>query len=135
MIKTTLLRLIIRPGRTTLDDTIDSVKDARGAVATYTYNNNRHLVNTITYAAPSGVTSTHPVSFEYDAVGNRTSMNDGLGSMSYSYDQLSRLTGETRAFVMGAYSITYGYNLADKLTSDVDPFGASFAYERWIAVR
>src|SRR2546421_123170 len=62
------------------DDTIQSVTDARGASAAYIYNNNRHLVNEIHYSAPSGITATSNVTFGYDAVGNRISMSDGLGS-------------------------------------------------------
>src|SRR6266568_9269471 len=46
------------------DDTINSVTDARGASATYSYNNNRHLVNEIDYGAPSGVTPTGNVAFD-----------------------------------------------------------------------
>jgi YD repeat-containing protein len=48
------------------DDTIQSVTDARGASATYTYNNNRHLVNTIAYSAPGGITPTSNVSYGYE---------------------------------------------------------------------
>jgi YD repeat-containing protein len=78
------------------DDTVHAVTDARGASATYTYNNNRGLVNGINYNAPSGLTATANVSFVYDAIGNRTSMTDGFGSMTYQYNQLSQLTSETR---------------------------------------
>jgi YD repeat-containing protein len=106
------------------DDTIHAVTDARGASATYTYNNNRGLVNGIAYSTPSGVTSTANVSFGYDAAGDRTSMTDGLGSVSYNYDQLSRLTSETRYFSAlsssptgGNYGISYQYNLANEVTS------------------
>jgi YD repeat-containing protein len=80
------------------DDTINSVTDARGANATYIYNNNRHLANEIHYSAPSGITPISNVTFGYDAVGNRTSMTDGNGSQTYSYDQLSRMSAETRYF-------------------------------------
>jgi YD repeat-containing protein len=113
------------------DDTVHQVSDARGASATYTYNNGRHLINEIDYNAPSGVTPTSNVSFGYDAAGNRTSMTDGLGSQSYSYDSLSRLTSETRTFSgLGAYTLGYSYNLADELVSVTDPFGAQVAYNR-----
>jgi YD repeat-containing protein len=64
-------------------------------------------------------------------------MNDGLGSMTYSYDQLSRLTSETRYFnalsyspTGGNYGISYQYNLANELTSISDPFGAQIGYTR-----
>ncbi|HYX29071.1 MAG TPA: hypothetical protein VE863_10930 [Pyrinomonadaceae bacterium] len=110
------------------DDTINWVQDGRGVKATYGYNNNRHLVSSITYpdaqSLPSGVAPTANVTFGYDAAGNRTSMNDGSGSMSYSYDQLSRMTGETKTFtgLSGSYTLNYGYNLAGELTSLSIPF-------------
>jgi len=112
------------------DDTIESVTDARGASATYGYNNSRHLVNTITYSAPSGITPTSNVSFAYDASGNRTSMTDGSGGITYRYDQLSRLDWEERTFtgLSGAYRLDYDYNLAHQLTSITDPFGAQVGY-------
>src|SRR5262249_37482792 len=65
------------------DDTINMVTDARGASATYTYNNGRHLVNQIHYTAPTGITPTADVTFDYDPAGNRKLMTDGLGSVSY----------------------------------------------------
>ncbi len=118
------------------DDTIYSVSDARGALATYSYNA-RHLPTSITYSAPTGITATPNVGYGYDAAGNRTSMTDGLGSISYSYDQLSRLTSETRYFsalwnsvTSGNYGINYQYNLANELTSITDPFGAQIGYTR-----
>ena len=103
------------------DDTVYSVTDARGATCTYGYNS-RHLVTSATHTL-SGQT-TIAVSYSYDAAGNRTSMTDGLGSVSYGYDQLSRLTSETRYFSAlwnsptgGNYGINYQYNLANELTS------------------
>jgi len=118
------------------DDTINTITDARGAVTTFGNSsqpfgyNNRHQPTIVTYAAPSGISVPAAVSFSYDGAGNRKSMTDGLGSLDYSYDQLSRLTVETRIFSVGTYSINYSYNLANQLTSLTDPFGASFAYER-----
>ncbi|MGZ5483994.1 MAG: hypothetical protein ACXWID_18710, partial [Pyrinomonadaceae bacterium] len=112
------------------------VTDARGASATYSYNNNRHLVNTITYSAPGGITPTSNVTFGYDAAGNRTSMTDGLGSVSYQFNSLSRTTSEGRTFndpnnpVMNGVSktISYDYNLAGQVTSITDPFNATINY-------
>jgi YD repeat-containing protein len=110
------------------DDTVQSVTDARGAVATFSYNN-RHQTTGISYSAPSGIISPAPVTYGYDAAGNRTSMTDGSGSMTYHYDQLSRLTSEARAFTVstgtvaptGTYTLSYGYNLASELISIKDP--------------
>ena len=39
-----------------------------------------------------------PVNIGYDAAGNRTSMADGTGSVSYGYNNLSQLISETRQF-------------------------------------
>ncbi len=114
------------------DDALQKITGARGASATYGYNNNRHLPNTITYYAPTGVASTPNVSFEYDAAGNRTSMTDGSGSVTYHYDQLSRMDWEERTFtgLSGAYRLDYDYNLAGQLTSLVEPtqFGSTLSY-------
>ena len=112
------------------DDTINSVTDARGASATYGYvGNNRRLVTSVTYSAPSGVTPTSNVSFGYDAVGNRISMSDGLGSKTYSYNQLSRLMSEARTFNgVGTFTLSYDYNLAGELKKITDPTNMSINY-------
>ncbi|HJT64840.1 MAG TPA: S8 family serine peptidase [Pyrinomonadaceae bacterium] len=108
-----------------------TITDARGAKATFTYNP-RHLVTNIAYdtsQAPN-VAHTDPVSFAYDGAGNRMSMNDGLGTMSYAYDQLSRLTSETRNFTSaGSFTLTYGsYNMSGQLTSFTNPWGVQMGY-------
>ncbi len=109
------------------DDTILSVTDARGASATYTYNY-RHLVTGISYAG-AGITATPNVSFGYDSAGNRTSMMDGFGVKTYSYNELSQLISETRAFAnVGTYTIGYDYNLAGELKRITDPSGAYTDY-------
>jgi YD repeat-containing protein len=111
------------------DGTIQKVTDARGASQTFVYNN-RHLVTSISYTVPggSGITVPATSTFAYDAAGNRTSMNDGVGNVSFSYDQMSRLTSETRHFNDlagwpggGNYTLAYQYNLAGALTSLTQP--------------
>src|SRR5205807_2584248 len=104
------------------DDTIKKVTDARGATATYGYiGNNRRLVTSIAYNAPSGVTPTATVSFGYDAIGNRTLINDGFGSKSYDYNQLSQLMSETRTLNgVGTFTLSYDYNLAGELKKITD---------------
>jgi RHS repeat-associated protein len=110
------------------DDTVQTVTDARGATTNLGYNA-RHLVTAVNYGVPGGVAATPNASFDYDAAGNRTSMTDGLGSVSYGYDQLSRLTSETRTFSgLGSYSLSYAYNLAGELTSVTNPWGSVVAY-------
>jgi Tol biopolymer transport system component len=117
------------------DDTIQSVTDARGASATYVYNN-RHLVTSIAYTPSSGVTATAPVSYVYDAAGNRTSMKDGLGSKSYSYNQFSQLMSETRTFndpnntaINGVTkTLSYDFNLAGELKRITDSTNMTINY-------
>ena len=117
------------------DDTLYRVKDARGVYATYSYNDNRHLLTGVAYTVPSGVSPSidpaPPVGFEYDAVGNRTLMTDGLGKVEYGYDALSRMMWEKRTFAPlnnAAYTINYDYNLTGELKSVTDPFGARVEY-------
>jgi YD repeat-containing protein len=111
------------------DDTVQTVTDARGATTTFGYNN-RGLVTGITYGVIGGVAPTPNVTFGYDSAGNRTSMTDGLGSVSYVYNTLSQLTSETRTFtgVPGTYALTYDYNLAGQLTSINNPWSAQVGY-------
>jgi len=108
------------------DDTTNFVTDARGAKTIFGYNP-RHLVVSISYDLSNlvpgqSVAPTSNVSFTYDAAGNRQTMSDGMGSVSYSYDNLSQLTSETRGFneTGGAYTLAYSYNLAGELTSIID---------------
>src|ERR1043166_5560096 len=119
-------------GYTYFDDGLpQTITDGRGAKTTLTYNS-RHLITNLTYdtSQAPGVASTSNVSFGYDNAGNRTSMTDGLGSMSYTYDQLSRLPSATRTFSgVGTYTLTYGgYNRAGQLTSFTNPWNAQVGY-------
>jgi YD repeat-containing protein len=102
--------------------------DGRGATTTFAYNG-RHLPTSITYGIPGGVAATPNVSFAYNAAGNRTSMTDGLGSVSYAYNQLSQLTSETRTFTgVGSFVLSYQYNLAGELTSITNHWGVQVGY-------
>jgi YD repeat-containing protein len=63
-------------------------------------------------------------------------MSDGPGSVSYHYDQLSRLDSETRTINgVGSFPLNYDYNLAGELASVTDPFGAQVSYARDTAGR
>lgn len=111
------------------DDTLQTVTDARGASATFSYNA-RHLVTGISYSAPSGITGTSAVSYGYDAAGNRTGMTDGSGNTTYQYNTISQLETETRSFngLSGSFALSYTYNLAGQLQSVTDPFSSTINY-------
>lgn len=112
-----------------LDDTLNVVTDARGATTTYDYNA-RRLTKSLTYG---GGYSAPNVTFTYDAAGNRSSMAEsGFGSVNYNYDQISRLTSESRYFndLSQSFTLTYAYNVGNELTSIAEPsqFGSSVNY-------
>ncbi len=125
-------RVTPEQGRTTYnytaDDLMQTVTDARGATRTFVYDS-RHLVTNINYGSPGNVAVTANVSFGYDAAGNRTSMTDGLGSKTYNYDTLSRLTWEERTFAgLGTYRLTYDYNVGGGLKSVTNPWNVQVSY-------
>jgi YD repeat-containing protein len=112
------------------DGSISSVTDARGAVTHYQYNS-RGLVEEMSWSVPqnSGIVVPATVEFSYDALGNRTQMTDALGSVSYDYDELSRLTAETRQFNTQDTSLPnntavleYTYTMGGQLASYKLPF-------------
>ena len=117
------------------DGTLWTETDSRGATISYTYNG-RHLPTAISHSAPTGIYVPATTTINYDAAGNRSSMADGLGTMTYEYDQLSRPLHERRYFYglpnapvpNNQYTISYSYNLTGKLTSVTDPFGYQVTY-------
>lgn len=62
--------------------------------------------------------ATPDVGFGYDNDGRRTSMTDGTGSSSFTYDALGRLKTATDG---RNTTITYGYDIANRQTSVVYP--------------
>ena len=117
--------------------------DGRGVVTSYSYGHidegsgteYRNVLTKIAYTVPSGlygVTDPSDITYGYDAAGNRISMTDGLGSMSYSYDSLSRLTSESRDFPGSGpdYSINYTYTLGGQLKSYTAPYPVELHW-RW----
>ena len=120
------------------DDKIQTKTDARGASASYGYNN-RGLLASVSYAAgSSGATATNSVTFEYNELGQRTKMDDGPGVVDYVYNSLGRMTSETRTFDMAGapttpFVITYGdYNLAGQVKNIKDPFDdeVNYSYDK-----
>lgn len=110
------------------DDTVQKITDGRGASQTVSYNA-RHLITGVSYAASAPITVPTSLSFGYDAAGNRKSMTDEIGTASYGYDQLSRMTSESRTFdTVGSFSISYEYNLAGQLKKITDPTNVAIAY-------
>lgn len=97
--------------------------DANGNATSYTYDALNRLTG-ITYAA----VSTPPVTFAYDADGNRTAMTDGAGTESFAYDALSRLTSDTRGTDSFGYTFDSAGNLLTRTYPDGTVTTASFTY-------
>jgi RHS repeat-associated protein len=101
-------------GRTTtygydLAGNLTSVTDPAGNVTSASYDAANHLVG-VGYSDGT----TPPVSFTYDARGQRTSMTDGTGTTTYVYDRLNRLTLSTNG---ASSAVSYGYDLNNQVTS------------------
>jgi YD repeat-containing protein len=125
------------------DDSISTITDPRGVVTTFLYNS-RGLVENIQYAQPPNnpastdlkhVPATPAVTYTYDNAGNRTQMSETLGSetnsTTYAYDELSRMTSETKHFAdfpSNNYTISYNYHLSGGLKSYTDPFSSTVNY-------
>jgi YD repeat-containing protein len=80
---------------------------------------------------PTGIDDPADVAFTYDAAGNRTSMTDGTGSVTYGYNALSQLTSEARQFTTlsgHTYTTTSDYTLSGQLKYVIDPVGSRVDY-------
>jgi RHS repeat-associated protein len=96
--------------------------DPKSQQLDYTYNDRNELTR-IDYPDPSYV------SFAYNDAGARTSMVDGTGTTTYSYDNVYRLTS---AAFPGSRTVSYGYDDASRRTSTTYPGGsnqAAYAYD------
>jgi RHS repeat-associated protein len=123
-----------------------TVVDPSGRTTTFTYDaDDRPLTTKYSDGVTKGITST-----TYDAAGRRTAMTDGTGTITYTYDDLNRLTarrdGGARVvgyaydrrglltgltYPGGVNTVTRGYDAAGRLTSVKDWLGHtnSFAYD------
>ena len=94
---------------------LTKLTDPEGRTTTYTYDPASRLKE-IAYSDGK----THSVKYEYDADGDRTSMTDGTGTTSYTYDELDRLTKTEDGH---GDKISYEYNLDSEQTKITYPNG------------
>jgi RHS repeat-associated protein len=92
-----------------------SKKDADGRTTSYAYDADNRLTG-ITYSDGS----TPNVTMAYDTDGRRTSLTDGTGTSSFSYDALGRLTSQANG---AGLTTDYSYDLASNLTAITYPNG------------
>lgn len=91
-----------------------TLTDPQGQVTTYGYDTD-HELTSITYS--DGKTP-NVSNIKYDADGQRKSMTDGVSTSTWTWDSLHRMT-QSNDGLGGA--VTYGYDLADHLTSMLYP--------------
>jgi RHS repeat-associated protein len=96
--------------------------DGNGAITHFGYDAANRL-EVIDYPAPEA-----DVSFTYDPAGNRNSAQDGLGTTTWTYDDLSRVTSITDPF---GNLISYAYDAVGNRTDLTYPDGkqVSYAYD------
>ena len=110
-------------------DQVASRTDARGVVTNYSYTTLNQLKEIAYVVGSTGVPATPSVVYNYGTSsaqnnnGRITSINDGLGSETYTYDQLGRVMQLQKVINGATYNIGYGYNLAGELTSLTYPSG------------
>jgi uncharacterized protein RhaS with RHS repeats len=96
-----------------------------GNESTYTYNSLHRLVE-ILYGDHSAI------SFIYDVNSNRITMEDNIldegDYTEYSYDKWNRLTTETRHMLQDTYTVSYQYDVTNKLTDLTYPDGMHVLY-------
>ncbi len=100
---------------------LTKLTDPAKRTTTYKYDPANRLEE-VTYSSGSPAT----VKYEYDKDGNRTTMTDGTGTTTYSYDELDRMTASENGHKEKA---GYEYNLANQPTKITYPNGKAVTRE------
>jgi RHS repeat-associated protein len=102
--------------------------DPRGVITTYGFDNLNRLTGITYNVGTTGVTATPGVTLTYDqggsaayALGRLTSMTDGVGSETYTYNNLGEMTQLQKVISGTTYTTGYAYNLAGELSSITYP--------------
>lgn len=103
---------------TMIDPNGNATQTAGDGKTTYTYDRDNRP-KTIAYSD-----TTPGVTFNYDPVGNRSSMVDGSGTINYVYDGLDRLTSATR----GTNAFSYTYDPAGNVLTRTYPDSTQITY-------
>lgn len=112
------------------DNNLTGITDARSTATTNTYD----AVDRLTGVSITGY-SGEAETFSYDdttsgnkGVGRLTSVSDESGSTSRVYDNFGNITSETRVIGSQTYTISYSYDLANRLTEIIYPSGRYVDY-------
>jgi RHS repeat-associated protein len=112
------------------DNNVTGITDARSVATTNTFD----AVDRLTGVSISGY-SGEAESFTYDSttsgnkgVGRLTSVSDESGSTARVYNNFGNITSETRVIGGKTYTISYAYDLANRLTEIIYPSGRYVDY-------
>ena len=106
--------------------------DARGVVTSYSYDGLNRPTQISYNVGSTGVPATPTVTYQYDAggasalaLGKLTSMADGLGTETYTYDNMGRKTKCVRVITSTgvSYTTSYTYNEMNEVTQITYPSG------------
>jgi RHS repeat-associated protein len=103
--------------------------DARGVTTNYGYDTLNRLQNVSYDVGSTGIPATPAVTYQYGSSqaqnnnGRLLTVLDGLGSETYTYDNMGQIKQLDKVIAGTTYSIKYGYNLAGELTSLTYPSG------------
>jgi YD repeat-containing protein len=104
---------------------LQSKTDFNGKTSTYDYDNANRLVS----KTPDASYNAQPVTFTYNALGQRLTMVDASGTTTYTYDGSNRL--RTKATPQG--TLTCSYDAASDLTSlsssNTNGVSTSYSYD------
>lgn len=110
-------------------DKLTQRTDARGVITTYGYDTLNRRSGISYNVGSTGVPATPSVSYSYGTSvsqynnGRLLTVTDGVGTETYSYDQLGRVTQDQHVINSNSYTVSYQYNLAGSVTSTTYPSG------------
>lgn len=110
-------------------DLLTQRTDARGVITTYTYDTMNRPYQTSYNVGSTGVAATPTVTNTYGTSvaqlnnGRLLSVTDGVGSETYSYDNLGQITQEQQVISGNTYTIGYQYNSDGTVSSITYPSG------------
>jgi len=104
--------------------------DARGVLTNYSYDTLNRLSQTSYNVGSTGVPATASVNYTYDeggaaayALGRLTHVTDGVGTETYAYDARGRTTSLQKGIGSMSYPVAYQYNYASELKQTTYPSG------------
>ena len=110
-------------------DNLQKRTDARGVLTSYGYDGLNRLTGVSYNVTGTGVPPTPSVSLTYGTTqssfnnGRLISMTDGVGSETYTYNNLGLMTELDKTISSTVYKTKYAYNLAYELTQITYPSG------------